>query len=99
MNELQVHRTDDPPSVWQRICEHYNCQWLCDRAMRLGAMFRRRPQDGYDEARVLRGEMFAIDVDYKPKIRSNGSRRTAIMDSVARRHGCCLSGALSFSAT
>ena len=67
MNTLQVHRKGDPQSVWQLICESRNCQWLCDRALRLAEMFKRRPQDGYDTARVIRGRTIIAEFGLKER--------------------------------
>jgi hypothetical protein len=56
---LQIHRAAEPPEVWETLRKSKNCGKLAERARNLVKLFRLRPKEGCDAARVLLGKSIA----------------------------------------
>jgi hypothetical protein len=50
---LQVHKAGDPPDAWTTLREDEDGFLMSNRARNLVKLWKRRPQDGYDAARVI----------------------------------------------
>lgn len=50
---LEYHRTADAPNVWHKLRTDKDVYRLALRARRLAKLWKKRPQDGVDEVRVV----------------------------------------------